>query len=131
MGLCLFVTGIFVIYKTIQLMMPDVEPQYLPDKRKSTQVKAKVENSQRKAFLYYSVMLTVTFCSLFKQATKSADVNALAPADVLIYSVISGVILAGVNKSFNDDLMVLPLKGTFQIVQLMIALKIDLFTIFL
>jgi hypothetical protein len=37
----------------------------------------------------------------------------MAPADVLIYAVVSGIILAGVNKSFNDDLMVLPLKGTF------------------
>jgi hypothetical protein len=51
--------------------------------------------------------------------------------DVVIYGIVSSVILAGVNKSFNDDLMVLPMKGCFSLVQLMIALKIDLFTTFL
>lgn len=73
----------------------------------------------------------MSFCSLFKQATKSPIVTSISPGDVIVYQIISSIILSGVNKSFNDDLMVLPLKGTFQIVQLMIALKIDKFTVFL
>lgn len=45
MGLCLFMTGIFVIYKTITLMMPDTDPKFLSDRRKCTIVKANVENN--------------------------------------------------------------------------------------
>ena len=69
MGTCLFGMGIFVIYRAISLMMPDVEAEYLPDKRRCSKVKSVVQNSQKKAFLYYSVLLTISFCSLFKQGT--------------------------------------------------------------
>jgi hypothetical protein len=60
------------------------------------------------------VLLTISFCSLFKQGTGSPEVTT--PMDVIIYGIVSAIILAGVNKSFNDDLMVLPMKGCFSLV---------------
>jgi hypothetical protein len=45
MGICLFGMGMYVIYKAISLMMPDVEEEYLPDKRRCSKVKAVIQNS--------------------------------------------------------------------------------------
>lgn len=45
MGICLFGMGMYVIYKAISLMMPDVEEEYLPDKRRCSKVKAMIQNS--------------------------------------------------------------------------------------
>jgi hypothetical protein len=48
-----------------------------------------------------------------------------------IYAVISNKIYNNTRSGFNDDLMALPMKGTFSLIQLMIAMKIDVFTVFL
>ena len=51
--------------------------------------------------------------------------------EVGLYAGISNKIYQNTRAGFNDDLMALPMKGTFSLIQLMIAMKIDLFTVFL
>jgi hypothetical protein len=94
--------------------------------------KLKLEAQQKfrqKAYLYFVVMIGITFASIFYYISKSnlyrqgnfiqliAYYHKITIAFVIAgYNFFSAQILSSVDKGFNDDLMGLPLTGALTLI---------------
>ena len=122
-GLCLFTIGIYSIYKGISLLLPDLSESdrkaIEKEKGRMAWIKIDKENEKKKSLLYYKTLVGLCFGIVFSQFSKSPTYALMKGFGILLYNQIYSRILASAKQGFNDDLMVLPLTGTFSVNKLL------------
>ncbi len=96
------------------------------EKGKAAWIKIDKENEKKKSLLYYKTLVGLCFGIVFSQFSKSPTYAAMKGFGILLYNQIYSRILASAKQGFNDDLMVLPLTGTFSVTKLLEALVLKI-----
>ena len=73
------------------------------------------EIEKKRSLLYYKTLVGLCFAIIFYQFSKSALYRASGGLGIFLYTQIYNRILGGAKDGFKDDLMVLPLTGTFSV----------------
>ncbi len=119
LGVCLFTIGIYAIYTGISLLLPDLsngeKAQIEREKGKQHWIKLSKEIVKKRSLLYYKTLVGLSFGIIFYQFSKSAVYRLSGGLGIFVYTQIYNRILTGAKEGFKDDLMVLPLTGTFSV----------------
>lgn len=89
------------------------------------------ENNQKKGQLLLAFLQCITFCCIYYQISISPTFKSNQFIGLQTYNFCMTLILGIQSSVFADDMLVLPINGTFQLVQNMISMQIGVFTNFL
>ncbi len=117
--MCIFTIGIYSIHKGISLLLPELSEEekkkIQAEKNKQAWVKMNQEIEKKRSLLYYKTLVGLCFGIIFYQFSKSAIYRDSGGLGIFLYTQIYNRILSGAKEGFKDDLMVLPLTGTFSV----------------